>query len=477
MAAPVERSRTGTAGRRRAQLSQLGLEVPVKVIVLGGYGPFGMPTARQLASSPLIDEVVVSGRDLARAQQAASELGAKGRARQLGATDTAGLAGDFRGLDLVVNLLPEPARLQEPVMRAAIEAGVHFCGVHGHEPAPELHDQAARAGVTLLHGAGLHPGFLELIGNLAHELLDEVDSAVEGWQWATLQGIVPDLYRRHLPLPGGLDRGPKAELLPALLRSAGGGEPLFEAIRDARIIEASLHVLSRSAPIAVSTPAYRDGSLREVDPLEGGVDVPFGDQGDQGEHGMTNASALAVSRVGKLKGSELPLVHLRISGLAAGFDKMIGQLASHVRKGKLDFEAAVNRAQQALAADPAAFLLPADVFAARPAAFRVVYGRKDGLPARAAAWCTESWWTPRNWHDLTAANVALSALRLLRGDIAARGLVRICQGDRLDEAYLSELAARLPEAPSDGMIGTLFEYVGSREAARQAGNGGALTSP
>ena len=42
------------------------------VLCLGGTGQFGLPIARHLATDPIVDRVIVAGRDLAKAQAAAA---------------------------------------------------------------------------------------------------------------------------------------------------------------------------------------------------------------------------------------------------------------------------------------------------------------------------------------------------------------------------------------------------------------------
>ena len=66
----------------------------MKVVVLGGYGNFGARISRALAGDPAI-QLIVAGRDLARAQAFAAPLAAAAAA--LDSTD-AGLAGHLRAL-------------------------------------------------------------------------------------------------------------------------------------------------------------------------------------------------------------------------------------------------------------------------------------------------------------------------------------------------------------------------------------------
>ncbi len=49
----------------------------MKVLALGGYGEFGLAAVELLARSEGISKVTIAGRNLARAQQAAAQMGAK----------------------------------------------------------------------------------------------------------------------------------------------------------------------------------------------------------------------------------------------------------------------------------------------------------------------------------------------------------------------------------------------------------------
>jgi saccharopine dehydrogenase-like NADP-dependent oxidoreductase len=58
-----------------------------KVFALGGYGTVGLQAITLLAQSGLVTEITVAGRDLARAEKAAAEIGEKGVAVQADGTD------------------------------------------------------------------------------------------------------------------------------------------------------------------------------------------------------------------------------------------------------------------------------------------------------------------------------------------------------------------------------------------------------
>lgn len=102
----------------------------MKVVVLGGYGNFGARTCRALAGDAAT-QLVVAGRDFARAQAFAAPLGADAAALD---TADAGLAGKVRalGAQLVIPMAsrraktgrrasPVPARSPQPVRFARVK--------------------------------------------------------------------------------------------------------------------------------------------------------------------------------------------------------------------------------------------------------------------------------------------------------------------------------------------------------------------
>ena len=69
----------------------------MKVFALGGYGKVGFPAIKLLAQSDLVTEIAIVGRNLQRAEKAATEVGEKAIAVHADGTDeqeqTALLAG------------------------------------------------------------------------------------------------------------------------------------------------------------------------------------------------------------------------------------------------------------------------------------------------------------------------------------------------------------------------------------------------
>src|SRR2546430_14299052 len=93
--------------------------------------------------------------------RSAAEIGAKGIAVEVDATNEARLASLARDYDLIVNTAGPDFRVALPVTRAAISAGVHACGIAAGGPSLEeglaLAGRAQEAGGGVLTGRGPPP--------------------------------------------------------------------------------------------------------------------------------------------------------------------------------------------------------------------------------------------------------------------------------------------------------------------------------
>src|SRR5689334_17033441 len=103
------------------------MTTPYRVLVLGGYGNFGLLIVKRLAQIPNV-EVVVGGHNLKKAEAVANKHGS--RAAHVDST-VENLADRFRELQIkvVVNTVG-PFQLQNyHVARSAIDAGVHYIDI------------------------------------------------------------------------------------------------------------------------------------------------------------------------------------------------------------------------------------------------------------------------------------------------------------------------------------------------------------
>ena len=108
-----------------------------KVFAIGGTGRIGRASSKILAENEIVSQVAIAARDLRLAEKAAAEIGAKGIAVEVDATNEARLASLARDYDLIVNTAGPDFRVALPVTRAAISAGVHCCDIAADGPSLE----------------------------------------------------------------------------------------------------------------------------------------------------------------------------------------------------------------------------------------------------------------------------------------------------------------------------------------------------
>jgi saccharopine dehydrogenase-like NADP-dependent oxidoreductase len=194
-----------------------------RVVVLGGAGTIGRITVRDLARTARDIEVVVADRDLGPARGLPAEL------LKVDVTDPRSLARVLRGAFATIASLPY--RLNLGVMRAALEARVHYVDLGGlfHETRKQLRLSAAfeRKGLTALLGMGSAPGIVNVLAVHAAEGMERVDSvqcqvaSVDRTEWRVPPpplgfGYSPDTLLDEFLLPSAVYRRGKFEFVPAL---------------------------------------------------------------------------------------------------------------------------------------------------------------------------------------------------------------------------------------------------------------------
>jgi saccharopine dehydrogenase-like NADP-dependent oxidoreductase len=168
----------------------------MRILCLGGAGLVGRYAARALRRIEPDAVLCVGDRDRDAARRVAAELGDDVEAVGIDVTDAAALAGVLRGFDVVVNTVGPYFRFGVPVLRAAIEAGVHYIDAcDDWEPTLEmlaLDDVARAAGVTAVIGMGISPGVTNLLAARAVGMLDSAHTVLTGW---LMDGAKPDVIR------------------------------------------------------------------------------------------------------------------------------------------------------------------------------------------------------------------------------------------------------------------------------------------
>ncbi len=148
----------------------------LKVFVLGASGLYGGATAKLLADNEEVGVVAIAGRHTETLTPLAGDIGDKASIVTVDALDRSALGAAIKGFDVIVNSTGYYEQLLEPVLGAAIDAGVNYVDISESTEAAELafaQDRAARdAGITAIHGIGSTPGVTSLLGVYAADQLD-----------------------------------------------------------------------------------------------------------------------------------------------------------------------------------------------------------------------------------------------------------------------------------------------------------------
>ncbi|ARP41424.1 Saccharopine dehydrogenase [NADP(+)L-glutamate-forming] [Geobacillus thermodenitrificans] len=180
----------------------------VKVLVLGA-GLMGKEAARDLVQSEDVEAVTLADVDLAKAEQTVRHLQSeKLVALRVDAGDQQQLSTLMKGHDVVVNALFY--RFNETVAKTAIATGVHSVDLGGHighitDRVLELHDQAQKAGVTIIPDLGVAPGMINILSGYGANQLDEVESIQLYVGGIPVQPEPPLEYNHVFSLEGLLD--------------------------------------------------------------------------------------------------------------------------------------------------------------------------------------------------------------------------------------------------------------------------------
>lgn len=159
----------------------------MRILALGGAGAMGRKAIQTLLTEYTPDDLVIADLDGAAAQATAASLPSPARAVQLDVSDGQVLRTALTDADLVMNATGPFFRFGVPILRAAIETGTTYVDIcDDPEPTVEmlaLHDDAVRAGVTALIGAGASPGFMNVMAAQVVAELDEVDDVTSAWSF------------------------------------------------------------------------------------------------------------------------------------------------------------------------------------------------------------------------------------------------------------------------------------------------------
>jgi saccharopine dehydrogenase-like NADP-dependent oxidoreductase len=169
----------------------------MKVIVLGAGG-MGRYAAKTAARLEVVDELVIADLSAEAASAAARECGTKSRGTAIDVRDPAQMQRLFGGAGAVLNTVGPFFRLGPPVLRAAINARVHYFDINDDWESTEamlaMDADARAAGITAVIGMGASPGITNLLACQAVRELDDVDELIAGFD---LDAAMPEQRGRQ----------------------------------------------------------------------------------------------------------------------------------------------------------------------------------------------------------------------------------------------------------------------------------------
>ncbi len=171
--------------------------LPLKVVILGGYGAMAQSTVPDLLASPGVDRVGIAGRNAKKANSfAKAQKDDRAVAVPVDARDSAALVRELKNWDCVIN--SSWYDLNVPITEAAIDAGIHYCDLGGlyHQTLRqlELDKRAKDAGVTCVLGIGSTPGTMNVMGMYGASKMDRVHKVLLRSSGAVVSGGEPDKF-------------------------------------------------------------------------------------------------------------------------------------------------------------------------------------------------------------------------------------------------------------------------------------------
>ena len=198
------------------------------ILIVGGYGVVGRRIAAELGPDHP-GRVIVAGRHLERAEQAAMDLGGGIRGRMVDIGVPSSIAAALEGVAVVISCIDQPGRT---LLWAAIARGLRYTEITprltelGRGAAYETIDAAARAsGARLVLGTGIVPGISSVMVRALADTLGGADAI----ETALLLGAADvsgpasfDYFLQELAMPfdihvDGKDRSARAFSAPRLV--------------------------------------------------------------------------------------------------------------------------------------------------------------------------------------------------------------------------------------------------------------------
>jgi len=407
----------------------------MKVFALGGYGKVGMPAIKLLAQSDWITEIAVAGRNIARAEEAAKEIGEKAIARHADGTDEGELTSLLEGYDIIMNAATNNAVL--PAIRAAIHNGAHYCDVAFGDiidQALQFASEAEAAGIISILANGVHPSITNLMGVHVARQLQEVEQLQLGdasmYNFQSGRDLTPQQWLEE-----------PRQSLAALKEFTLGIKWMLQIVAE-----------SGMKPVRV----YHDGRWVDLDPLRDGLDVPLPQGGTITAYPYLSSDAIFGSLPRDL--ARVSPVEMLFSPLPPQLHDVLRELSLRVLEGSIDADAAIDSFLDTVERDPHRWLTLPDDFVPIPKTWVRAVGRKEGRAARCTCWFTAPMWNVGGYF-LTSVALAVAVRKILRGEIRERG-VMTAETTFEPLPFLDEVVSLIPDPPPDGkLIGESFEWL------------------
>jgi len=348
-----------------------------RVLLLGGSGRFGEGTARCLTRSEVVSEIGLAGRNEDALRRRVSEVGDKAHPVLVDIRDERRLSSVAADYDIVVNAAGPEWEVLLPALRAAIDAGTHYCdlGADGRtaEKQLELDSLAKEHDVVAVIGMGIDPGIDNLLAMHASKQFDNIEDMTFCFQ---------------LALPEELLR-----------------EAVSELGKSGRVDSSWQLVMSNiRGPVRV----YRDESWVVVDPLDHGVEIRSPQGVTVTAYPCANPEQITLPRY-------LPRVR-NMSCVCGISPEEISQLmhreAQRISREEVSVKEATRSFLETIGSDHEDWLKGS---APGWDMWLVTTGLKDGRRARYTCWAVGV--------AYTSIPLAVAALRVLRGEVSVRGVV------------------------------------------------------
>ncbi len=382
----------------------------MRVLALGASGEYGKHAAKILASSNLVSEIIIAGRNLESAQKCAKEIGEKAKAVSVDISDHERLISLAGEADIIVNTAGPEFEVTLKTLRAAITAGTNYCDISADGPTIEQAlglDSAAKANdVTALLGIGMFPGLTNLLMMHAISQLDSAD-----------------------------------EVRSCFFLSASVLEDTNERLRQYRgtgLVGAAWQMIMKwpTPPFNI----YRGGALTKVGSKAEEMKIAMPGNGDIPAVLVGSTETITMPRAVP----ELRDVHAFISWFPFQLNHHYAELGQKVNEGRMDLSKAALAFLDSIKIefDRKQAVLPE--YLGEFAIWAEAIGKKNGRSTRYSCWPASGWAS-------TGTPLAVASLKILGGEIEKHGI--LAPESCLDPLpFFNEVARRVLKTDEPGKI-------------------------